>query len=144
MKQFIFLRTLVGNFFIVLNIVVYFLMRLRNFAFSLQHGSHTHTLRTRKFYNPVSNNAYARYFPRNICFPKDPHLHFVSEVASENFREDMTGGSKFSADRAEIDWRRAKVYWNTVTNRAAKKPAAGIPISTPTDDIVPLNDYEYA
>ena len=43
-----------------------------------------------------------------------------------------------------IAWNRSTVYWNTITNRATKKPGAGIPISTLPDDIVPLNDYDYA
>lgn len=115
----------------------------RNFAFSSQD---THFMRQNSTIScPITRTSDS---PRNTYFSRDSRLHFVSEVASEDLREDMTEEASFPqiapVDRARSigAGRRFIEIPSRVEQR--RSPRLEFQFRPPTDDIVPLNDYEYA
>lgn len=103
---------------------------------------------TTKFYNLVSNNVHVRFPLRNTCLSRDSRLHFASEVAFEDLQEDMTEEASFPqiapVDRARSIGAGRRFIEIPSRIEQRRSPRLEFQFRTPTDDIVPFNDYEYA
>lgn len=118
--------------FIVLNVKKSSILRMYSRAYAILHfrRKDTHSVRQNSTVScPITCTSDLPLPPLGIAVSPETRVYIsllklLPKICGRIWREDASF-PQIARDRL------AKVYWNTVTNRAAKKPAAGIPISTP-------------